>query len=80
MPDVTGLLHAHVDRHPLFEALDVDEKIDAAIDPYVDLPSGGSLIISETPALTAIDVNTGSTEGSGREQSAVKANEGELYT
>jgi len=75
MPDVTGLLHAHVDRHPLFEALDVEERIDAAIDPYVALPSGGSLIISETPALTAIDVNTGSTEGSGREQSAVKANE-----
>ena len=49
--------------------------IDAALDLVVALPSGGSIIISETPALSAIDVNTGSTSNGGREQTALMTNE-----
>ena len=37
----------------------VDEAIEAALGPHVPLPSGGSLIIEYTAAVTAIDVNSG---------------------
>ncbi len=49
----------------LFEAFGVEEQIEAALAPVVALPSGGSLIFSETPALIAIDVNTGRGHGGG---------------
>jgi len=64
MPDIGNLLEPHDGRDDLFDAFDVEDQIDEAFDPEVPLPSGGSLIISEMPALTAIDVNTGG--GSGR--------------
>ncbi len=37
----------------------VDEAVEAALNPHVPLPSGGSLIIEHTAAVTAIDVNSG---------------------
>ena len=49
--------------------------IEEALAPEVSLPSGGNIIISETPALTAIDVNSGSTSGGGREQVALTTNQ-----
>ena len=42
---------------PLFEALGIEAAIAAALEPCVRLPSGGGLVIEETEALTAIDVN-----------------------
>lgn len=48
---------------PLFEALGVEDDIADALEPMVALPCGGSLIIEETHALTAIDVNTGRNTG-----------------
>ena len=47
------------DQQPLFELRDVEEQIHFSLQPRVPLPGGGSLIIAETEALTAIDVNTG---------------------
>jgi len=49
---------------PLFERLHVHEQIHKALDRKVWLPSGGSLIIEHTEALTVIDVNTGKNVGS----------------
>jgi len=46
----------------LFAAFGVDEAIEAALRPKVPLPSGGSLIIESTAALTAIDVNSGAAD------------------
>jgi ribonuclease E len=48
---------------PLFEQLHVHEQLHKALDRKVWLPSGGSLIIERTEALTVIDVNTGKNVG-----------------
>src|SRR5437764_5647333 len=49
---------------PLFERYHVHEQLHKALDRKVWLPSGGSLIIERTEALTVIDVNTGKNVGS----------------
>ena len=54
-PDAEGL--------PLFERHHVHEQLHKALDRKVWLPSGGSLIIEHTEALTVIDVNTGKNVG-----------------
>lgn len=46
-------------KRPLFEARAVEEQLRESLQPRVRLPGGGSLVIAETEALTAIDVNTG---------------------
>lgn len=46
----------------LFEFRDIVGQIEGLLQPYVILPSGGSIIIEETAALTAIDVNRGGDE------------------
>ncbi len=48
---------------PLFERYHVHEQLRKALDRKVWLPSGGSLIIEATEALTVIDVNTGKNVG-----------------
>nr|WP_205856968.1 Rne/Rng family ribonuclease [Phytoactinopolyspora endophytica] len=52
-------------RDDIFAALRVDEQITKALDRKVWLPSGGSLVIDRTEAMTVIDVNTGKFTGSG---------------
>jgi ribonuclease E len=49
---------------PLFERFHVHEQLHKALDKKVWLPSGGSLIIEHTEALTVIDINTGKNVGS----------------
>jgi ribonuclease E len=49
---------------PVFEQFHVHEQLHKAIDRKVWLPSGGSIIIERTEALTVIDVNTGKNVGS----------------
>src|SRR6185369_9789777 len=48
---------------PIFERFHVSEQLLKALDRKVWLPSGGSLIIERTEALTVIDVNTGKNVG-----------------
>ena len=48
---------------PIFETHHVHEQLHKALDRKVWLPSGGSLIIERTEALTVIDVNTGKNVG-----------------
>ena len=48
---------------PLFEHHHIHEQLHKALDRKVWLPSGGSLIIEHTEALTVIDVNTGKNVG-----------------
>ena len=48
---------------PLFERFHVEDQLRKALDRKVWLPSGGSLIIEHTEALTVIDVNTGKNVG-----------------
>jgi ribonuclease E len=54
---------AAVEGLPIFERYHVHEQLHKALDRKVWLPSGGSLIIERTEALTVIDVNTGKNVG-----------------
>nr|WP_235840726.1 Rne/Rng family ribonuclease [Corynebacterium liangguodongii] len=56
---------AENDGQDAFEAYRIDEQIQKALSRTVWLPSGGTLIIERTEAMTVIDVNTGKFTGSG---------------
>ncbi len=58
----------------LFERHHVTDQLRKAVDPKVWLPSGGSLIIEGTEALTVIDVNTGKNVGSSSLEETVYRN------
>jgi len=60
---------------PLFAKHQVDLQLDAMMSPTVQLRSGGYLVINQTEALVAIDVNSGrSTRERGIEETALKTN------
>jgi ribonuclease G len=59
MPNVLALLEHYTGERPLFDLHNVEEEIEKALARRVDLKSGGYLIIDQTEAMTAIDVNTG---------------------
>ena len=44
---------------PLFHMYNIEDKIGKILEPTVSLPSGGTIVINTTEALTAIDVNSG---------------------
>ena len=63
------------DEIPLFVRYGVENQLDAMMSPVVQLPSGGSIIIHTTEALTAIDVNSGkSTRERHIDDTALKTN------
>ncbi|HYI62044.1 MAG TPA: Rne/Rng family ribonuclease [Acidimicrobiales bacterium] len=63
-----------VEPLPLYEKHHVHEQVHKALDRKVWLPSGGSLIIEHTEALTVIDVNTGKNVGRSNLEDTVFAN------
>ncbi len=73
-PKLGGLIVADDGSGPLFATTGVEEQIAKALAATVPLPSGGDIIISETPALTAIDVNTGGLDGGSQEETAYQTN------
>jgi len=64
-PDLVDRLQAHEGSVDSFEEYRVSEQIEKALDRKVWLPSGGSLVIDRTEAMTVVDVNTGKFVGSG---------------
>jgi ribonuclease E len=63
------------DGQPLFAKHAVDAQLDAMLQPTVQLKSGGYLVINQTEALVAIDVNSGrSTRERGIEETALRTN------
>ncbi len=63
------------DGQPLFAKHQVDAQLDAMLQPTVQLKSGGYLVINQTEALVAIDVNSGrSTRERGIEETALRTN------
>jgi ribonuclease E len=76
-PELADRVQFHdrtVDPLPLFELHHVHEQLHKALERKVWLPSGGSLIIERTEALTVIDVNTGKNVGKSNLEDTVFAN------
>jgi ribonuclease E len=63
LPRHQGKLKMFTDRTPIFAHFGIEKQIDAIRSRKVPLPSGGSLVIEQTEALVAIDVNSGKTRG-----------------
>ena len=59
-PELADRVTHYEGRTPLFEARGLEAAIDRALEKRVRLPSGGSLVIEQTEAMTTIDVNSGS--------------------
>ncbi|MCC6376064.1 MAG: Rne/Rng family ribonuclease [Microbacteriaceae bacterium] len=64
-PDLAERVERFQGDRDVFDEFRVSEQIEKALDRKVWLPSGGSLIIDRTEAMTVIDVNTGKFVGSG---------------
>ncbi|CAI9386212.1 Rne/Rng family ribonuclease [Microbacterium sp. T2.11-28] len=64
-PDLLERIEKYEDEQDPFDAFRVTEQIEKALDRKVWLPSGGSLVIDRTEAMTVVDVNTGKFVGSG---------------
>ncbi len=64
-PELAERMHRHVGNQDVFNAYRIDEQLLKALDRKVWLPSGGTLVIDRTEAMTVIDVNTGKFTGSG---------------
>ena len=75
-PELTDRLQRWEGEDDVFAAYRVDEQLAKGLDRKVFLPSGGSLVIDRTEAMTVVDVNTGKFTGSGGnlEQTVTKNN------
>ncbi len=66
-PRSRSRVELYSDPIPVFERYNIERKIEQLFQRRVPLPSGGEIVIDETEALTAIDVNTGSHKGAGKD-------------
>lgn len=64
-PKMVSRVKLYTRDEPILDAYNVQEEIDKALRPRVWLKSGGYLVINQTEALVAIDVNTGKFVGKG---------------
>lgn len=74
-PDFTSKIKLYSGEIPLFSHYQIESQIESAFQREVRLPSGGSIIIDTTEALTAIDINSArSTRGGDIEETAFNTN------
>jgi len=75
MPTNLRKLKLYQETVPLFSRYQIETQIENAFDRNVRLPSGGSIVVDQTEALTAIDVNSSkATKGSDIEDTAFNTN------
>ncbi len=75
MPNHAKNVKLYRDKIPMFARMGVEAQLDAMLQPQVTLKSGGYLILDQTEALVAIDVNSGrSTRQHSIEETAVQTN------
>jgi ribonuclease G len=74
-PELVQKVKLYRKSTPLFEEYGVEAEIENALKPKVWLKSGGHIVINQTEALVAIDVNTGKFVGKSRlEDTVLKTN------
>ncbi|MGI5869960.1 MAG: Rne/Rng family ribonuclease [Kiritimatiellia bacterium] len=66
-----NLAQLYEGHYPIFDHYGVERQIEEAFRRKIALPSGGYLIIDETEALIAVDVNTGRHKGKGSQEEAI---------
>ncbi len=75
MPQNLRKLKMYKDDIPLFNRFQIESQIENAYERQIRLPSGGSIVVDQTEALTAIDVNSSrATKGSDIEETAYNTN------
>ncbi|MEN0087618.1 MAG: Rne/Rng family ribonuclease, partial [Pseudomonadota bacterium] len=75
MPSHAASVKPHREATPLFARYGIEGQLDGMMQPQVTLKSGGYLVINQTEALVAVDVNSGrSTRESSIEETALKTN------
>ncbi len=75
MPSHAKNVQPYKDPEPVFARYEVERQLNAMFSPQVTLPSGGYIIINQTEALVAIDINSGkSTREFSIEETALKTN------
>ena len=75
MPRYADRLKFHDDAEPIFHHFKIEQEVSKLQDKKVPLPGGGSLIIEQTEALVAIDVNSGTFRvGDDAEETAYQTN------
>ncbi len=75
MPDFEDKIKRYDEAIPLFTRYQIESQIETAYQRDVDLQSGGSIVIDQTEALVAIDINSAkATSGSDIEETALNTN------
>ena len=75
MPDFESKIIKYDEAIPLFTRYQIESQIETAYQREVSLPSGGSIVIDQTEALVAIDINSAkATGGSDIEETALNTN------
>lgn len=75
MPELLDRVQLYNGPGPLFSLYEIDGEIESALEPRVELKSGGWITIETTEALTAIDVNSGRyTASTGLEDTSISIN------
>jgi ribonuclease E len=75
MPSHAKKVKAYSDPVPLFQRYGAEDQLTAMYDPFVQLKSGGYIVINPTEALVSIDINSGrSTKEHGIEATALNTN------
>ena len=75
MPHNKRKLKHYTDDTPLFNRFQIESQIENAYERTIRLPSGGALVIDQTEALTAVDVNSArATKGGDIEETAFNTN------
>lgn len=74
-PDFNSKIKLYTGEIPLFSHYQIESQIESAFQREVRLPSGGSIVIDTTEALTAIDINSArATRGGDIEETALNTN------
>ena len=75
MPQHLNRLKLYKEETPLFSRFQIESQIELAHERTIRLPSGGSIVIDRTEALTSVDINSArATGGGGIEETALNTN------